>query len=232
LAFPIHFELEGFKFKLPSFTLLTGPMAAAKPLFAQKFIAAILNEGGEPRVFYFATSAPVEGILRNLEVFGLKRGREKITFFDYDPAIKELKKEGDNYYKGDYSIPEMLKSIFELADENTIVVIPSFTLLLVNTERKEELVEVLVESIKDKNLTSFVAVNSDMLQNFNKKLESACDNIMEFFKKEEQIFIKVTRFKGEYDAEEKEFKFAKELFTTTQKEVAERTSEMIRARRS
>ncbi|NNG67057.1 RAD55 family ATPase [Caldanaerobacter subterraneus] len=232
MTFPIYFELEGFKFELPSSTLLTGPMAAAKPLFAQKFIAAVLNEREDIRVFYFATSAPVESILRNLEVFGLKRGREKITFFDYDPAIKELKKEGDSYYKGDYSIPEMLRRIFGLAGENTIVVIPSFTLLLVNSDNKEGLLEVLTSSTKNKNLTSFVAVSSDMFQEFNEKLIDVSDNIMNFFKKGEKIFIKVTKFKGEYDAEEKEFKFAKELFTTTKKEVAERTAKIIRAKKS
>jgi hypothetical protein len=76
-----------------------------------------------------------------------------------------------------------------------------------------------------------VAVNSDMFQEFNERLKEVSDNILEFFKKGEGIWIKVRKFKGEYDNEEKEFKFAKELFTTTKKEVAERTSKMIWAKR-
>ncbi|MGB9781116.1 hypothetical protein [Caldanaerobacter sp.] len=232
MKLPAYFEIEGLKFSLPSFTLLAGPMAAAKPLFAQKFIAAFLNEVDGANVFYLATSAPVEGILRNLQVFGLKEEKKNITFFDYDPAVKELKKEGDNYYKGDYSEPEILKQILDLAAENTIIVIPSFTLLLVNTERKEDLIRTLLGTSENKNFISFVAVNSDMFQNYNEKLMEASDNLLEFFKKGEKIFLKVVKFKGEYDREETEFKFEKELFTTTKKEVAERTAKMIKAKRS
>jgi archaellum biogenesis ATPase FlaH len=232
LKFPSYFTLEGLKFSLPSFTLLAGPMAAAKPLFAQKFIAGFLNETDGANVFYLATSAPVEGILRNLQVFGLKEEKRNITFFDYDPSIKELMRSEDDYYKGDYSSPEILKQILNLASENTIVVIPSFTLLLVNAERREELVEILLKAFKDKKFILFVAVNSDMFQEYNERLKEASDNLLEFFKRGEKIFIKLLKFKGEYESEEMEFKFEKELFTTTKKEVAERTSRMIKAKKA
>ncbi|MGB9678497.1 MAG: RAD55 family ATPase [Thermoanaerobacteraceae bacterium] len=232
MKFPAYFELEGLKFSLPSFTLLAGPMAAAKPLFAQKFIANFLNKIEGANVFYLATSAPIEGILRNLQVFGLNEERRNITFFDYDPAVKELREEEDNYYKGDYSNPKILNQILDLANENAVIVIPSFTLLLVNAEKKEELAETLLEAFKNKKLILFVAVNSEMFQDLNGKLIGVSDNFLEFFKKGKEIFIKVVKFKGKYDKEEKEFRFKKEIFTTTKKEVVEKTSNVIKKKKA
>ncbi|WP_297070567.1 hypothetical protein [Thermococcus sp.] len=126
----MRFRCEGFELELPAFTLLTGPMAAAKPLFAQKFIVKFLKEHPDYRVLYFATSSPVCGILRNLKVFGMgNEGTGKITFFDYQPSCEGIRKADTDYYIGNFSDPEQLGRVLNMANERTMVVVPSLSLI-------------------------------------------------------------------------------------------------------
>ena len=161
----MRFRFEGFEFELPTFTLLSGPMAAAKPLFAQKFIVSFLKEPPDCRVLYFATSSPVCGVLRNLRIFGMSDDEaRRITFLDYQPSCEKLSKVDINYYIGNFSKPEQLEEALKMVDERSIVVVPSFTLLLVGSDEKERLTDVLIRGIKESDSTAFVAVNSAMFE--------------------------------------------------------------------
>ncbi len=123
----MRFAFEGFEFELPAFTLLSGPMAAAKPLFAQKFVVEFLKTHGDFRVLYFATNSPV---------------------CNYQPSCESFQRADSGYYIGNFSEPEQLDAALCMAEEKTIVVIPSFTLLLIGSEEKERLVEVLLKRLQ------------------------------------------------------------------------------------
>jgi len=219
------FEIENMAFELPASTLLTGPMAAAKPIFAQKFMVEWIKNGG--RVAYFATSSPIDGVISNLKVLGLdEKMLDKITFFDYNPQMKEIK-EIEKGYAGNFSDEEQLKEALNMVNDS-LVVIPSFTLLLVGVEDKKALASVLIKNLFGKAITSFVAVNSAMFKDVNKMLEEKADNILEFIKKKDGIYIKVVKFKGETAFKEWLFDFPMHLFHRTKKEVAERTAKLIK----
>ncbi|MCD6573621.1 MAG: hypothetical protein J7K95_05965 [Thermoplasmata archaeon] len=222
------FEIENMAFELPASTLLTGSMAAAKPIFAQKFIVKWVENGG--KVAYFATSSPIDGVISNLKVLGLDgKMMDKITFFDYNPQMKEIK-EIEEGYAGNFSDERQLKEALNMVNDS-LVVIPSFTLLLVGIEDKFSLVDILVKNLIEKDITSFIAVNSAMFKEINKMLEQHVDNVLEFIKKEERIYIKVKKFRGEVAFKEWLFKFPIHLFHKTKKEVAERTSKLIKEKR-
>ncbi|NJE48225.1 hypothetical protein [Thermococcus sp. 9N3] len=227
----MRFTFEGFEFELPAFTLLSGPMAAAKPLFAQKFIVEFLKTHRDFKVLYFATSSPVCGVLRNLRVFGAGDDElSRITFLDYQPSCEELQRADSGYYIGNFSEPEQLNAALEMVDEKTIIVIPSFTLLLIGSGEKERLVEVLLEKLLG-GITSFVAVNSAMFEEHNRKLAENADNVLEFFKRGEEVFIKPVKFKGVAPESPVPFRFPREMFEGTKKEVAERTARIIREKK-
>jgi len=222
------FEIENMAFELPASTLLTGPMAAAKPIFAQKFIVKWIENGG--KVAYFATSSPVDGVISNLKVLGLEeKMMDKITFFDYNPQMKEIK-EIEKGYAGNFSDEKQLKEALNMVNDG-IVVIPSFTLLLVGVEDKKALASILIENLFEKDITNFVAVNSAMFKEINKMLEEKADNILEFIKKRDGIYIKVVKFKGETAFKEWLFDFPMHLFHRTKKEVAERTAKLIKEKK-
>ncbi|MCD6473330.1 MAG: hypothetical protein J7K47_00255 [Thermoplasmata archaeon] len=222
------FEIENMAFELPASTLLTGPMAAAKPIFAQKFIVKWIENGG--KVAYFATSSPVDGVISNLKVLGLEeKMMDKITFFDYNPQMKEIK-EIEKGYAGNFSDEKQLKEALNMVNDG-IVVIPSFTLLLVGVEDKKALASILIENLFEKDITNFVAVNSAMFKEINKMLEEKADNILEFIKKKDGIYIKVVKFKGETAFKEWLFDFPMHLFHRTKKEVAERTAKLIKEKK-
>lgn len=231
MAEEIKIGFEGVIFPFPSSTILVGPMAAAKPLFAQKLIVSLLNRY-DLRVIYFATSSPVRGILRNLKIFGLEEEKEdKIIFFDYNPSYSELKKVDENHYIGNFSEKGQLRDVLAHADEKKIVVIPSFTLLLVGVEEKMGLATILIERLFKKNVMSFIAVNSAMFKEVNKVLEDAADNVLEFVREEEKIHVRVIKFKGSASRREIPFDFPREMFQSTKREVAERTSRIIREKK-
>ena len=101
------FEIENLEFELPALTLLTGPMAAAKPIFAQKFAVKWLNKDG--KVAYFATSSPVEGVISNLKILGLEESKiASITFFDYNPNSNKIEKTKYGW-RGNFSDAGLLK---------------------------------------------------------------------------------------------------------------------------
>ncbi|WP_297498471.1 hypothetical protein, partial [Thermococcus sp.] len=214
------------------FTLLTGPMAAAKPLFAQKFIVKFLKKNPDYKVLYFATSSPVCGILRNLRIFGMKEeDTERITFLDYQPSCEDLKKVDVNYYIGSFSKPEQLEKVLDMADGRTIVVVPSFTLLLIGSEVKDELTDVLTKGIRKASSVAFVAVNSAMFKEQNERLAESADNVLEFTKKGEKVYVRVVKFKRQAPDGEVPFEFPREMFEGTKKEVAERTARIIREKK-
>ncbi len=222
-------EFEGLKFILPSSTLLIGPMAAAKPLFALKLVARVLSRNSNCRSIIFATSSPRETVLKNLKVFHLSNDVERrIVFFDYNPRSRRMERINDYCYIGDFSSPGQLKEALLHAGENYIVVIPSFTLLLVGTKDKMELAEVLIENLLRRNVTSLIAVNSMMFMEVNRRLEKVVNNVITFTKRGERIYFKPLKFKGEAPEEELMFEFPEELFEVTKKEVALRTSEIIK----
>ncbi len=228
----MRFSFEGFDFELPAFTLLSGPMAAAKPLFAQKFIVEFLRENPDYRVLYFATSSPVCGILRNLRIFGMGDDLAgRITFLDYQPSCEGIRKVDANYYIGNFSDSEQLKKALDMADERTIVVLPSFTLLLIGSEAKDELTDALIKGIRKANPIVFVAVNTAMFEEQNEKLAESADNVLEFTKRGEKVFVRALKFKGMAPKEEVPFKFLREMFEGTKKEVAERTARIIREKK-
>ncbi len=228
----MRFPFEGFEFELPFFTLLSGPMAAAKPLFAQKFIVRFLKGHSDYSVLYFATSSPVCGILRNLRVFGLEeKEKERIIFLDYHSSCESLKETDANYYIGNFSDKAQLMESLKLADEGTIVIVPSFTLLLVGTEDKQGLAEVLVRNLLKKKATSFVAVNSLMFEEINEMLAERADNVLEFLKRGDSVRIRTRKFRGQAPEGEIPFKFPREMFQSTKKEVAERTARIIREKK-
>jgi KaiC/GvpD/RAD55 family RecA-like ATPase len=231
----MHFHSEDFEFELPAFTLLSGPMAEAKPLFAQKFIVEFLREHPDWRVLYFATSSPICGILRNLRTFGMRdEDKGRITFLDYQPSCEELREVEGNYYMGNFSDKDQLEKALKLAGERTIIVMPSFTLLLVGTEDKEELGRTLIgmlSKLKEKGVVSFVAVNSKMFEGVNAMLEGEADNVLEFIKKDDDIYILARKFKGKAPDGEVLFRFPREAFQSTKKEVAERTARIIREKK-
>lgn len=216
------------RFSFPSLIVLTGPMAAAKPLFAQKLTVALLNEKSDIKAMYFATSSPVCGILRNLKMFGLEEEKkDKITFFDYNPACDRIEKVGEKYYLGNFSKKEQLKRALSHADEKTIVVVPSFTLLLVGTEDKMGLTDVLIEGLRNQGLASFVAVNSTMFAETNKAIEDRADDVLSFTREGKKVHIKVIKSKRESPGRQVPFEFPIEMFQSTKKEVAERASRII-----
>ena len=219
------FEIENMAFELPASTLLTGPMAAAKPIFAQKFIVEWVKKGG--KVSYFATSSPIEGVISNLKILGLE-SFDNITFFDYDPKRNKIEKIGNNY-AGNFSDWKQLKEALNMVDG--IVVIPSFTLLLLGVKDKNKLADVLIENLIKKDITNFVAVNSEMFKDINEKIEQHVNNVLEFIKKKDGIYIKVKKFKGEAAFKEWPFEFPMHLFHRTKKEVAERTAELIKRKK-
>ena len=222
------FQIENMVFELPASTLLTGPVAAAKPIFAQKFMVEWIKKGG--KVSYFATSSPMESIISSLKILGLdKKMMDRITFFDYSPKLKEIKKI-EKGYVGNFSNKEQLKEALNMVDDS-LVVIPSFTLLLVGIEDKFSLVDILVKNLIEKDITSFIAVNSAMFKEINKMLKQHVDNVLEFIKKEERIYIKVKKFKGEVAFKEWVFNFPMHLFHRTKKEVAERTAKLIKEKK-
>ncbi|WP_297417481.1 hypothetical protein [Thermococcus sp.] len=228
----MRFSFEGFDFELPAFTLLSGPMAAAKPLFAQKFIAEFLGENQDYKVLYFATSSPVCGVLRNLKVFGLGDDLAGgVTFLDYQPSCEGIRKVDTSYYIGNFSNPEQLEKALGVADERTIVVVPSFTLLLIGREAKDELTDVLIKGIRKANPIAFVAVNTAMFGEQNERLAESADNVLEFTKKGEKVFVRALKFKGAAPKEEVPFDFPREMFDGTKKEVAERTAQIIREKK-
>lgn len=218
-------EIENLRFELPSSTLLSGPMAAAKPIFAQKFMVKWINGGG--KAIYFATSSPINGVVTNLKILGINENKIKnILFFDYDPNTEKIEKISYGY-KGNFSDERQLKYALSFAKEN-LVIIPSFTLLLVGIKDKEKLAEILINDLIKKPVISFIAVNSAMFKNINKMIENEVDNVIEFIKKEGKIYIKVLKFRGEVKLKEWLFNFPMNLFYKTKKDVAERTSKMIR----
>ncbi len=228
----MRFRFEGFDFELPAFTLLSGPMAAAKPLFAQKFIVEFLRENPDYKVLYFATSSPVCGILRNLRVFGMRDDVAKgITFLDYQPSCEGLKRVDANYYIGNFSDSKQLEKALGVADERTIVVVPSFTLLLIGSEAKDELTDVLIKGVRKANPIAFVAVNSAMFREQNEKLAESADNIIEFTKRGEKVYVRALKFRGRAPDGEVKFEFPREMFEGTKKEVAERTARIIREKK-
>ncbi len=225
------FEFEGLKFQIPSSTLLSGPMAAAKPIFAQKFIVKWLNDT-KGKVVYFATSSPIDNVIKNLNILGLKEEELKyITFFDYDPEYREVIKADNGIYKGDFSDVNQLTRAIEIVDENSTAIIPSFTLLLVGSKDKLRLAKALIEGLVKKPTTSFIAVNSDMFVEVNKLLEEEVDNVIEFMKENQDIYFKVKKFKGGKVEERKLLNFPRHLFENTKKEVARRTSLIIRKKK-
>ncbi|KAA0002801.1 MAG: hypothetical protein FE044_02420 [Thermoplasmata archaeon] len=116
-----------------------------------------------------------------------------------------------------------------MMDKNEVVIIPSLTLLIVGIENKKELADVLINGIK--NMTAFVAVNSAMFKDINKILEENADDVFEFIKKWREVYINVINFKGKFAFKEWLFKFPIHLFHKTKKEVAERTSKLIKEKR-
>ncbi len=222
------FEFEGLKFKFGSFTLLAGPMAAAKPIFAQKFIVKYLNENEEGKVIYFATSSPVDGIIKNLNIFGIKKGKiKKIIFLDYNPEYKEVKKVNNYLYRGNFSEENQLITALNLSNNNSIVVIPSFTLLLLGCKDKFNLANTLIKHLSMKNVMLFVAVNSNMFGEVNQFLKKKADNVIEFSKEADKFYFEVKKFSGEKGSSKKILDFPIYLFEKTKKEVAKRTSQMI-----
>lgn len=228
----MEINFEGLIFDLPSSTLLSGSMATAKPLFAQKFIVTLLNKLDGLKVAYFATSSPVCGILRNLKIFGLRDNLEKrIVFFDYNPLCNELKRVDENYYVGNFSDVDQFESALTYAGEKSAIVIPSFTLLLVGSDNKLELTDVLVKNVLNQDTTSFTAVNSLMFEEINTLLEDAVDNVLKFTRKERKIYFRVLKFRGRVSKREMPFEFPVNMFQRTKKEVAERTSRIIREKK-
>ncbi|NJF24627.1 hypothetical protein [Thermococcus sp. Bubb.Bath] len=231
----MRFHFNSFEFELPAFSILSGPMAAAKPLFAQKFIVEFLKKYPDWRVLYFATSSPICGILRNLRIFGLRNDdRGKITFLDYQPSCEELREIERNYYMGNFSDKNQLEKGLKMGGEKTIIIIPSFTLLLVGAEDKEELGKTLMRTLselKAKGVVSFVAVNSKMFEGINAILEDEADNVLEFIKRGDDVHILTKKFKGKAPEVEVPFKFPREAFQSTKKEVAERTARIIREKK-
>lgn len=207
-------------------------MAAAKPIFVQKFIVKWLNSK-KGKVYYFATSSPIYGIIRNLDILGL-RGEElkNIVFFDYDPEYKEMVEVGNGIYKGNFSDVNQLMKAMEAIDkdENSVIVIPSFTLLLVGSKDKLRFTKTLIEELIKRPNTIFIAVNSDMFVEVNKLLEEKVDNLIEFLKEDQNIYFKVKKFRGERVEGRRPLKFPRHLFEKTKKEVARRTSSIIRKR--
>jgi len=98
-------------------------------------------------------------------------------------------------------------------------------------EDKFSLANILIKNLIEKNTTSFVAVNSAMFGEVNKILEQRVDNILEFIKKKDGIYIRVVRFKGETAFKEWPFNFPMNLFHKTKKEVAERTAKLIKEKK-
>lgn len=228
----MRFVLEGLEFELPASTLLSGPMAAAKPLFAQKFLVEFLKEHPDYNVLYFATSSPVCGILRNLRIFGMGGGEiQRITFLDYQPSCTKIEKVDTGYYIGNFSEPEQLRNGLEMAGKKSVAVVPSFTLLLIGSEEKERLVEVLIKWLRREKVVAFVAVNSAMFEAYNRKLAENADNVLEFLKRGEKVYIKPVKFCGAVPGEELPFEFPREMFEGTKKEVAERTARIIREKK-
>ncbi len=231
----MRFRFNAFEFELPAFTTLSGPMAAAKPLFAQKFVVEFLRDHSDWKVLYFATSSPIQGILRNMHIFGLREEDEgRITFLDYQPSCEELKRIESNYCIGNFSKVEQLEKGLRMAGEKTIVVIPSFTLLLVKADDKEKLGKTLIEVIsklKAKGVTSFIAVNSKMFGEVNAMLEKNADNVLEFSKRSDNVYIQAKKFRGIAPNGEVPFEFSREMFQRTKKEVAERTVRIIREKK-
>jgi KaiC/GvpD/RAD55 family RecA-like ATPase len=228
----MRFTFEEFEFELPAFTLLFGPMAAAKPLFAQKFIVEFLRNHPDYKVLYFATSSPVCGILRNLRVFGLSDGdTRRLTFLDYQPSCEEVKRADTNYYMGNFSDPGQLRMALRTADEKSIIVVPSFTLLLIGSDNKEELTGVLIDGIKKSGAMAFVAVNSAMFEEHNKRLAENADNVLEFLKRGDRVYVRALKFRGEALRSEVPFDFPRDMFEGTKKEVAERTARIIREKK-
>ncbi|WP_461865186.1 hypothetical protein [Thermococcus sp.] len=79
-------------------------------------------------------------------------------------------------------------------------------------------------------VTSFVAANSAMFKDINGLLARNADNVLKFFKRDNKIYF--MKFKGKTLNEEIFFHFPKELFQSTKKEVAERTSKIIREKKA
>lgn len=230
----MRFGFLGFEFELPAFTLLSGPMAAAKPLFAQKFIVEFLKVHPDYGILYFATSSPVCGVLRNLQIFGMDDEKTRgITFLDYQASCAQIERADTGYYIGNFSEPEQLKRALDMASQKSIVVIPSFTLLLIGSEEKELLVDVLVDWLegRGKRVVSFVAVNSAMFGDHNRKLAENADNVLEFLKRGDEVYIRPLKFSGSAPRENVPFKFPREMFEGTRKEVAERTARIIREKK-
>ncbi|WP_148881996.1 hypothetical protein [Thermococcus aciditolerans] len=228
----MRFGFWGFGFELPAVTLLSGPMAAAKPLFAQRFIVEFLNVHPEYDVLYFATSSPVCGVLRNLRIFGMDdEGIRGITFLDYQPSCAQIERADAGYYIGNFSEPEQLKRALDMAGQKSIVVIPSFTLLLIGSGEKERLVDVLLDWLGRGRTVSFVAVNSAMFGDHNRKLAENADNVLEFLKRRDEVYIRPLKFRGSAPREDIPFEFPREMFEGTKKEVAERTARIIREKK-
>ena len=191
-----------------------------------------LRENPDYRVLYFATSSPVCGVLRNLRIFGMGDDLEgRITFLDYQPSCGGIRKVDTNYYIGNFSDSEQLREALNMADGKTIVVVPSFTLLLIGSEEKDELTDALIGGIREANSIAFVAVNTAMFGEQNERLAESADNILEFTKRGEKVFVRAFKFKGAAPEEEIPFEFPREMFEGTKKEVAERTARIIREKK-
>ena len=215
---------------IPSSILLKGPMAAAKPVFAQKFIVNWINMGN--RVLYFATSSPIDGVLRNLEILGLNKKNGNIVFADFVVEAKKILEINDNLYKGNFSDYMILRDFLtefyrKVSLDRWLLVIPSFTLLLMTADNKIDLVNILITYIIKKHILSMIAVNSEVLKEYNSILEKECDMTIEFRRKEDHIFYKIVDENKWYILD-----FPDDLFQRTKKEVAQRTGSIIRKTKS
>ncbi len=70
-----------------------------------------------------------------------------------------------------------------------------------------------------------------MFEEHNRRLAERADNVLEFLKKGEKVYIRTLMFKGRAP-EEVPFEFPREMFEGTKKEVAERTARIIREKKA
>ncbi len=89
----------------------------------------------------------------------------------------------------------------------------------------------LLKEVFGRDMLSFIAVNSLMFGDINKLLEDKADNAVEFTRKNEKAHFKVLKFKGSAPEEERAFEFPVDMFCNTRKEVAERTSKIIKGKK-
>ena len=168
----------------PSFTVVTGPGASGKPLFALYILQGWLESGG--KAVYVATSTSPDFARQSVKLLGgdltaFERAGQ-LGYVDF-AKVEGIRDVSDNVIQVNLSRPEMLRrGLEEMATrlgtdmESALKLIPAVNLFFMFKGKREEFFDNLMDLIEQG--TWLMTVNAEAFRKVADRLENRADNLI------------------------------------------------------